>query len=31
MTRFFVMGRQEPAPTGNDKTSIVFSIKDKVG
>ncbi|MBR7105258.1 MAG: prephenate dehydratase [Lentisphaeria bacterium] len=31
MTRFLVMGRQEPAPTGNDKTSIVFSIKDKVG
>lgn len=30
-TRFLVMGSQEPAPTGNDKTSIVFSIKDKVG
>lgn len=31
MTRFLVMGRQEPEPTGNDKTSIVFSIKDRVG
>ncbi|MBQ9502425.1 MAG: prephenate dehydratase [Lentisphaeria bacterium] len=30
-TRFLVMGRQEPDATGNDKTSIVFSIKDKVG
>ena len=30
-TRFLVMGRQEPDPTGNDKTSLVFSIKDKVG
>jgi len=31
VTRFLVMGRQEPDATGNDKTSIVFSIKDKVG
>lgn len=31
VTRFLVMGKQEPEPTGNDKTSIVFSIKDKVG
>ena len=31
MTRFLVMGRQEPAPSGNDKTSIVFSIRDRVG
>ena len=31
VTRFLVMGRQEPDATGNDKTSIVFSIRDKVG
>ena len=31
VTRFLVMGKQEPEPTGNDKTSIVFSIKDRVG
>lgn len=31
MTRFLVMGRELAAPTGRDKTSIVVSIKDKVG
>jgi chorismate mutase/prephenate dehydratase len=30
-TRFFVIGRNDAAPTGHDRTSIVFSIKDKVG
>jgi chorismate mutase/prephenate dehydratase len=30
-TRFMVIGRQAPAPTGEDKTSICFSIKDRVG
>lgn len=31
LTRFFVLGRHPSEPTGNDKTSIVFSIKDEVG
>ncbi|MFC1809695.1 prephenate dehydratase [Candidatus Omnitrophota bacterium] len=31
MTRFLVIGRKMPPPTGNDKTSIVLSIKDKIG
>lgn len=30
-TRFLVIGRQILKPTGEDKTSIVVSIKDKVG
>lgn len=30
-TRFFVIGRQSSAPTGEDRTSIVFSLKDKPG
>lgn len=30
-TRFFVICRDDVCPTGHDKTSIVFSIKDKVG
>lgn len=30
-TRFFVIAKQDAPATGNDKTSIVFSIKDKVG
>lgn len=30
-TRFFIIGRQSAASTGNDRTSIVFSIKDKAG
>lgn len=30
-TRFFVIGRQSSDPTGEDRTSIVFSLKDKPG
>jgi len=30
-TRFFVLGRQCPEPTGNDRTSLLFSIQDRVG
>ena len=30
-TRFLVLGNQMPLPTGNDKTSICFAIKDRVG
>lgn len=30
-TRFFVIGRQEGRPTGRDRTSLVFAIKDHVG
>ncbi len=30
-TRFFVVGDQAVCATGNDRTSIVFSIKDKAG
>jgi len=31
ITRFFVLGRTVARPTGRDKTSLVFSIKDRVG
>lgn len=31
VTRFLVISRQIPPPSKNDKTSIVVSIKDKVG
>jgi chorismate mutase/prephenate dehydratase len=31
ITRFLVIGKSEVPATGNDKTSILFSIKDKVG
>ncbi len=31
ITRFFVIGKAEAGITGSDKTSILFSIKDKVG
>lgn len=31
VTRFLVIGRQYPARTGRDKTSIMFSAQDKVG
>ncbi|HAH21173.1 MAG: prephenate dehydratase [Omnitrophica WOR_2 bacterium GWF2_43_52] len=31
ITRFLVIGTNGAGPTGNDKTSVVFSIKDKVG
>jgi chorismate mutase/prephenate dehydratase len=30
-TRFFVIARQDVPPTGRDRTSIVFSIKDRAG
>jgi len=30
-TRFCVIGETVPPPTGKDRTSLVFSIKDKVG
>jgi chorismate mutase/prephenate dehydratase len=30
-TRFLVLGRQCPEPTGNDRTSLLFSIPDRVG
>lgn len=30
-TRFLVVGTAEPQPTGRDKTSVMFSVKDKVG
>ncbi len=30
-TRFLIIGRQEPKATGDDKTSICFAIKDRVG
>jgi chorismate mutase / prephenate dehydratase len=30
-TRFLVLGRQCSAPTGNDRTSLMFSILDRVG
>ncbi len=31
VTRFLILGRQSSPLTGKDKTSVVFSIKDKVG
>lgn len=31
ITRFLVIGRTCPGKSGNDKTSILFSIKDRVG
>jgi chorismate mutase/prephenate dehydratase len=30
-TRFLVLGRKCPPPTGNDRTSLMFSIVDQVG
>ena len=30
-TRFLVLGRQCPPPTGNDRTSLLFSVADRVG
>jgi chorismate mutase / prephenate dehydratase len=31
MTRFWVIGKKCPPRSGNDKTSILFSVKDEVG
>jgi chorismate mutase/prephenate dehydratase len=31
ITRFLVIGKQQEEPTKNDKTSIVFSMKDRAG
>jgi chorismate mutase/prephenate dehydratase len=31
ITRFLVIGKFEVEPTGHDKTSVMFSIKDRVG
>jgi chorismate mutase/prephenate dehydratase len=30
-TRFLIIGKQNPPPTGEDKTSILFCLKDEVG
>lgn len=30
-TRFLIVAKEDAAPTGNDRTSILFSIKDKMG
>ena len=30
-TRFLVIGKKEPEKSGDDKTSIMFSVKDEVG
>jgi len=30
-TRFFVLSREDSPPTGKDKTSLVFSVKDRPG
>lgn len=30
-TRFLIIGNQEPAPTDDDKTSVCFCLKDRVG
>lgn len=31
MTRFLVFSAEKPSPTGDDKTSIVLTVKDRVG
>lgn len=31
ITRFLVIGRVQSPPTGKDKTSVMFSVKDRVG
>jgi chorismate mutase/prephenate dehydratase len=31
VTRFLVIGKQDSPPTGDDKTSLMFSTKDRVG
>jgi chorismate mutase/prephenate dehydratase len=30
-TRFFILGKEDAAPTGDDKTSIVFSVRHEPG
>jgi chorismate mutase/prephenate dehydratase len=30
-TRFLIIGQEDASPSGDDRTSILFSIKDKVG
>ena len=30
-TRFLILGRQSPAPTGDDKTSLLMAIRHRVG
>lgn len=30
-TRFFILAKEDASPTGNDKTSVVFSVKHKPG
>ena len=30
-TRFFIVGNQMPEPSGHDRTSLFFAIRDKVG
>ncbi len=30
-TRFFALAKEDAAPTGDDKTSLVFSVKDRPG
>ncbi len=31
VTRFWIIGKESPAPTGADKTSLFFSVQDKPG
>jgi chorismate mutase/prephenate dehydratase len=31
ITRFVIIGKMSPPPTGDDKTSLVFSVQDKPG
>ncbi len=31
LTRFFVVGTQDPQPSGADKTSVMFAVKDQPG
>ncbi len=31
VTRFLVIGKSDPQPSGDDKTSLVFSVRDEVG
>lgn len=31
VTRFFVLGRQTPGPTGDDKTALMFAVTHKAG